>query len=149
MGEIEEDDTAPISSFDRKRSPDAEIKALRQKKERLRKELRQIEREIKSLSAAPRKRKRREEDSAHRNASTERSSAVPRLSDVGRAKSLADRSRWSPELRKLIEEMFPEEGKEERIRQANQKSRSFILGEGLAPEVVRYYAEDVDLEYDF
>lgn len=62
--------------------------------------------------------------------------------------SLADRSKWSPKLRKLIEERFPEEGKAERIRRAREKRQTVRLGEGLSWDELRYYAEDVDLEYD-
>jgi hypothetical protein len=61
---------------------------------------------------------------------------------------LADRSKWSPKLRALIDRLFPEEGKEERIRRATQITRSFKLGEGLTLEEVKYYAEDVEIEYD-
>jgi len=60
---------------------------------------------------------------------------------------LTDRSRLSPKLRKLIEEKFPEATREERIRRATEKPLP-TLGKKLPLEVVRYYAEDVDLEYD-
>ena len=79
----------------------------------------------------------------------EQSSPAPESPELKRAKSLADRSKWSPKLRKLIEEKFPEEGKEERIRRATERLRSVTLGKGLPKESVRFYAEDLDLEYDF
>lgn len=61
--------------------------------------------------------------------------------------SLADRSNWSPKLRALIDRLFPEETREERIRLARE-TPPVVLGEGLSMEEIRYYAEDVNLEYD-
>ncbi|MCX8036046.1 MAG: hypothetical protein N3D11_03110 [Candidatus Sumerlaeia bacterium] len=61
--------------------------------------------------------------------------------------NVADRSKWPPKLKRLVEESFPEEGKEERIKRA----RELVLipqGEDLCFEEFRYYAEDADLEYD-
>ncbi|MBM3333459.1 hypothetical protein FJY63_02245 [Candidatus Sumerlaeota bacterium] len=63
------------------------------------------------------------------------------------ASALADRSQWSPKLRKLIEDLFPEEEREERIRRATERPLP-TLGRDLPIELVRYYAEDVDFEYD-
>jgi hypothetical protein len=69
---------------------------------------------------------------------------VPEKSPV----DLADRSKWSPKLRKLIEERFPEQGKEERIKRATQKAHPKLDTRGLSKETLLYFAEDVELEYD-
>jgi len=63
-----------------------------------------------------------------------------------RTESLADRSKWSPKLRKLVEETWPEEGKEERIRRATEKPIP-TLGKSLSIEAARYFAEDPDFLY--
>ena len=123
------------------------LATLRREKARLEENLGSVEREIDRLTA------KQSEGGAAKGES------VARLDDSGdrrpeetpaaeAAKSLADRSTWSPKLRSLIERMFPEEGKQERIRMATESTRTVSLGKGLPREVIRYYAEDVDLEYD-
>jgi hypothetical protein len=64
------------------------------------------------------------------------------------SKPAVDRSKWPPKLRKLVEERFPEEGREERIRRAREHPvPTFKIG-NLTPEQIKYFAEDVELEYD-
>ncbi|MCX8038908.1 MAG: hypothetical protein N3D11_18050 [Candidatus Sumerlaeia bacterium] len=62
-------------------------------------------------------------------------------------KDTADRSMWSPKLRVLIEKLFPEETKQERIRLAKEKPLT-TLDFDVPIQVVKYYAEDVDFECD-
>jgi hypothetical protein len=66
-----------------------------------------------------------------------------------RARRAADPSNWSPQLRDLIREKFPEDTREERIRRATQELRSVTLGENLPLESVRFYAEELELDSDF
>jgi len=79
----------------------------------------------------------------------EPSSAGLRSAPAGDAKSLAERSKGSPKLRKFVEEHWPEEGKEKRIQRATERVRSVTLGEGLSKEAVRFYAEELGLYDDF
>jgi hypothetical protein len=64
------------------------------------------------------------------------------------SKPRVDRSKWSPKLRKLVEENWPEEGKEERIRRATAHPVPKLDTGELTPEQIKYFAEDVELEYD-
>jgi hypothetical protein len=77
----------------------------------------------------------------------ESSHPQPTQDEMERAKRLGDPSSWSPKSKKLIEKHFPESTKEERIRRANERP-PILIGEGLTLEEVRYFAEDIDLEYD-
>jgi hypothetical protein len=69
------------------------------------------------------------------------------LTDRERLTALADRSKWSPKLRQLMEKHWLEEGRQERIRRATEKPLP-TLPEPLPLDVARYYAEDPDFEYD-
>ena len=133
---------APPNSANLKHVVEERLEAIHREREKMEESLRRIEREVESLSSTVQKATMPAPETAK---TTERQ----QLSDDQRQKlkDLADRSKWSPQLRKLIEDGFPEEGKEERIRRALE-APLVNLGGGLTKEQARYCAEDVDLEYD-
>lgn len=61
--------------------------------------------------------------------------------------NLALGSKWGSKLRNLIDENYPQIGKQERIRRARQRPR-VTISDGIPAAEVKCFAEDVNLEYD-
>jgi len=60
--------------------------------------------------------------------------------------TLADPSKWSPVLREIIEQLTAEGSKEVAIPVATDSRPSVVLGEGLPPQAVKYFAESADFD---
>jgi len=144
---------SPVESdaMDLKQVVREKLERIQAEREKIRGSVAQIERELDELQAVLQKAKPGGEQPRAAAPSTGEpvspDQAKPGEADLERVNALADRSKWSPKLRKFVEEHWPEEGKEERIRRANERPLT-TLGYDLPMEVVRYYAEDVDFEYD-
>jgi chromosome segregation ATPase len=134
------------ASDERKRLVAQKLQAISVERERIEGSLRQLESEIESLSKLLGEEEPGGQGLAPKSASSN-SSAAASMTEQGKVSALADRSKWSPKLCKLIEERYPEATKEERVRRATEKP-IVTLDVDLPLDVVKYYAEDADFEYD-